>query len=117
MRNSVEATILRLPGQVFQHTEAGKLSNVYTFKLINKTNVDLDSVELKLIDTRGTLKMVSNDWVKIPAQGLVGGTFFVEKSPAEVDGAKEKMTIGVYRSGQLIETTKVHFLGPRSFHD
>jgi cytochrome c oxidase accessory protein FixG len=117
MRNSVEATILRLPGQVFQHTGAGKLSNVYTFKLINKTNVDLDSVELKLIDTRGILKMVSNDWIKIPAQGLVGGTFFVEKSPAEVTGAKEKMTIGVYRSGRLIETTQVHFLGPRSFHD
>ena len=38
LRNDVEATILRLPGQLYQHKENGIISNIYTYKVINKNN-------------------------------------------------------------------------------
>ena len=37
LRNDVEATILRLPGQLYQQKENNIISNVYTFKVVNKT--------------------------------------------------------------------------------
>ena len=55
LRNDVEATILRLPGQTFQTTET-TIKNVYTVKLINKTTEDIEDVDIKLISHKGKLK-------------------------------------------------------------
>ncbi len=38
LRNDVEASILRLPGQLFEHKENNIISNVYTYKMVNKTS-------------------------------------------------------------------------------
>ena len=35
LRNDVEATVLRLPGQLYEHKGEDVISNVYTFKLFN----------------------------------------------------------------------------------
>jgi hypothetical protein len=40
--------ILRLPGQLFQH-KGDNISNIYTFKIINKTNNDFDDIHFKLV--------------------------------------------------------------------
>ena len=37
LRNDIEARVLRLPGALYEHKEEGFISNVYTYKLINKT--------------------------------------------------------------------------------
>ena len=60
LRNDVEATILRLPGQLYQHKENNIISNVYTFKVINKTTKDINDVSYKLMSQKGTIKLVSN---------------------------------------------------------
>jgi hypothetical protein len=44
----VEANILRLPGQLFQH-KGENISNIYTYKIINKTNNDFNDVHFKLV--------------------------------------------------------------------
>ncbi|MGB0892308.1 MAG: cytochrome c oxidase accessory protein CcoG, partial [Flavobacteriaceae bacterium] len=49
LRNDVEATILRLPGQLYQHKENNIISNVYTFKIINKTNKEFRDVNYKIL--------------------------------------------------------------------
>jgi polyferredoxin len=48
LRNDVEANILRLPGQLFQH-KGENISNIYTYKIINKTNNDFNDVHFKLV--------------------------------------------------------------------
>ena len=53
LRNNVEATILRLPGQLYQHKENNIISNVYTFKVINKTTKDIDNVSYKILSHKG----------------------------------------------------------------
>jgi len=49
LRNDVEATILRLPGQLYQKKENNVISNVYTYKVINKTIEDIEDVSYKLL--------------------------------------------------------------------
>jgi cytochrome c oxidase accessory protein FixG len=115
LRNDVEATVLRLPGQLYEHKEDNYISNVYTYKLINKTTKTIDKVEFKLLSHEGKIKLVSHDQFDIPAQGLSEGTLFIEVRSTDLSGDKNKLKIGVFSDKQLIETTQTSFLGPRSF--
>ncbi|MEO9570829.1 MAG: cytochrome c oxidase accessory protein CcoG [Polaribacter sp.] len=115
LRNDVEATILRLPGQLYQHKENNIISNVYTFKVINKTTKDIKDVSYKILSHKGTIKLVSNQDFVVPKQGLAEGTLFIEMNAAALKQDKIKLEIGVYSGGKLIETTITNFLGPRSY--
>lgn len=115
LRNSVETNILRLPGQLYQHKENNIISNVYTYKIINKTNNDIVDVSYKILSHKGTIKVVSNQKINVPKQGLAEGTLFIELNAAILEGEKMKLKIGVFSGDELIETTKTVFLGPRSY--
>ena len=115
LRNSVEANILRLPGQLFEHKENNIISNVYTFKLVNKTSEDIENVHFELNSHEGTIKLVSHDEFMVPAQGLSEGTLFIEIKANLLKDDKERINIDVYSGDVIIETTSTSFLGPRSY--
>ena len=115
LRNDVEATILRLPGQLYQHKENNIISNVYTFKIINKTNKEFRDVNYKILSHKGKIKLVSNHNFVIPKQGLAEGTLFIELNKSLLKSDKDKLEIGVYSGNKLIETTITNFLSPRSY--
>jgi cytochrome c oxidase accessory protein FixG len=115
LRNDVEATILRLPGQLYQH-KGENISNVFTYKVVNKTMNDFDNVSFKLVNTNGVLQMVGKQNIKVKKDSLAQGTLFVEIHPAFLSGDKTEIKIEVYNDNKLIETTTTNFLGPRSFN-
>ena len=114
LRTDVEATFLRLPGQLFQH-KGENISNIYTFKIINKTNNDFNNVHFKLVGEKGTLNVVGKQKLKVPKQGMSGGTLFVEINKNQLDSDKTKIKIEVYDGDKKIETSVTNFLSPRSF--
>lgn len=117
LRNDVEARVLRLPGQLYEHKEDNIISNVFTYKLINKTVHEIDSVSFKLRKYDGEIKVVSNtNNIIIPKEGLAEGTLFIEINKNQLTGDKNKLMIEVYSGNKLIETTTVNFLGPRSYN-
>ena len=117
LRNDVEARVLRLPGQLFEHKADNIISNVFTYKLVNKTTKEINDVNFKLKKFKGTIKLVSTDKsFVVPAQGLAEGTLFIELNQSLIKGDKTKLTIEVYSGKKLIETTTVNFLGPRSYN-
>ena len=115
MRTDVEAVVLRLPGQLYETKENNVISNVYTYKLINKTSKDIEDITFELISHEGTIKLIGHEDFKLNKQDLLSGTLFIEIPRGELKDAKEKIKIGVYSDGELIETTKTNFLGPRSY--
>jgi cytochrome c oxidase accessory protein FixG len=117
LRTDVEARVLRLPGQLYEHKEGDIISNVFTYKLVNKTNHEINGVNFKLRKYNGVVKLVSTkDDFMVPAQGLAEGTLFIEIDKKDLTGDKNKLMIEVYSHDQLIETTPVNFLGPRSYN-
>ena len=117
LRNDVEARVLRLPGQLYEHKADNIISNVFTYKLINKTTKIIDDVSFKLQNYNGKIKLVSTqDNFEVPADGLAEGTMFVEINKKDLNGDKNKLVIEVYSHDKLIETTSVNFLGPRSYN-
>ncbi len=115
LRNDVEARILRLPGQLYEHKAENIISNVYTFKLVNKTTQDLNNLEFKLVSHKGEIKIVSHKTIDIEKQGLAEGTLFVEINAAALKDDKIKLEIAIFSNGKEIESTTTNFLGPRSY--
>ena len=117
LRNDVEARVLRLPGQLYEHKQGDIISNVFTYKLINKTSNNIEHINFKLRKYKGEIKLVSRkENIIVPQQGMAEGTLFIEIDKKDLKGDKNKLMIEVYSNDKLIETTTVNFLGPRSFN-
>ncbi|WP_375238760.1 cytochrome c oxidase accessory protein CcoG [Aurantibacter sp.] len=115
LRNDVEARILRLPGQLYEHKEGNVISNVYTFKLVNKTTEDLKDLEIRLVSHKGEVKLVSQEKIDVEKQGLAEGTLFIEINGSLLKDDKIKLEIAIFNNGKEIESTTTNFLGPRSY--
>jgi len=115
LRNDVETDILRLPGQLFQH-KGDAISNVYTYKIVNKTTNDFDDVHFALLSKEGSITTVGKSHFSVKRQGIAQGTLFININEHFLESEKTKIKIGVFQGNRLIETTKTNFLGPRSFN-
>ncbi len=116
LRGELEANILRLPGQLYERKENNIISNVYTYKLLNKTSEDIEEVSFRLMSHKGEIKMVSRDVFGVPSEKQLGGTFFVEINASALEASDNELKIGIYSGEKLIETTSVQFMGPRSYN-
>lgn len=110
LRTDIEATVLRLPGQMFTTTE-NTVKNVYTFKLINKTNKNFDDVDIKLMSHEGTITIVGGK-SNVNKGEFKEGTLFIEIDKKDLSSAKEKLNLGIYSNGELLEKTTTNFPAP-----
>lgn len=118
LRNDVEANVLRIRGQLYQTTTQGWISNVYSYKIVNKTTSDFTDVTLKLAGDVGVIKLVATEQkITIPNQGLAEGTLFIEIPKSKLKGDKTTLKIEVYSKEIHIETTKASFIGPRTYYN
>ena len=114
-RNAVEATVLRVPGLMYQERTPGMISNLYNAQFTNKTHGDL-SVRLHLRDQEmyqgASIQMVGGKLTL--AKGKTTETvFFIELPKARIQHAKTPLVIELYnQEGRLLETVKTNFLGP-----
>ena len=111
-RSEVETTILRTPGMLFQDQGDNKISNLYSIKIINKTNTKLP-VNIKLMDEalNGEIRLVGNDLV-VEKQGATEQAMFVVLNRDVLTKLKTKIEIGIYSEDKLIETVSTNFMGP-----
>lgn len=114
LRNEVQTTILRLPGQLYEH-KGEAISNVFTYKIINKTSQDLDAVHFKLAEIKGKIKVVGEQDFKVKKQAMNSGTLFVEINQYLIESDHTKLKIEVYNGDKKLETVTTNFLSPRSF--
>ncbi len=115
LRTDVQANVLRLPGQLYQK-EGDIISNVYTFKIINKTTHDFDKITFKVVEPKqAVIEIVGNKNIDVPKQGMASGTMFIKLHQAFVPKKKMKMKIEVYSGENRIESTTTIFSGPRVF--
>ena len=110
-RHSVEATVMRSPGMLFQEQGNGKISNLYDIKILNKTNQDLP-IEIRLLSPKGKIQMVGTN-SNILKQSVGEMVFFVIIDQKDMDGEKTKLEIGVFSNEKELDETHATFLGPQ----
>ncbi|MCG3167134.1 MAG: hypothetical protein POELPBGB_02918 [Bacteroidia bacterium] len=110
-RSDISATLLRTPGILYQEQEGGKISNLYNYKIINKTNHAIP-LTLKPLDSNIELKLVGHDNVMLNEQGMAQGALFIYASKSDLKKMKSKFTIGIYSGDELLYKVKTTFIGP-----
>lgn len=111
-RSSTETTILRAPGLLFQKVGADSLSNLYNYKIVNKTREPL-TLNIALDDIEATIKTVgSKKFIVVPPSGLAEGSFFLILSKNAVSERKTKIRFQIKNGNQIVETYSSAFIGP-----
>ncbi len=110
-RTDVEAIILRTPGQLFQKVDDNTLSNLYNYKLVNKTTEDLQ-LTVKLLEPEGEIKMIGNHPIDVQQGKLAEGAMIVFLKKKDLEGRNTDVKIGVYKDGVLVDEVKTNFNGP-----
>jgi cytochrome c oxidase accessory protein FixG len=112
-RPAVEAIFLRAPGALFQATTEGRVENLYTLKLVNKTMRDLP-VELRLENPPGKLEVMGEEHLVVPAARLAQTSVLIELETARLSGASTRLKVGIYSQGKLLQRVNTVFIGPRA---
>lgn len=109
-RTDLEAIILRTPGLMYQEPSEGIISNMYSFKIVNKTTEDLP-VEFKILDREGEIQIIGKTF-NAAASSIHEGTFFAKFSKKDVLTDKTQIQLGVYAKDRLVEKVDLTFVGP-----
>lgn len=110
-RSSVETTVMRVPGQLYQEN-ADKITNLYNAQLVNKTS-ETKTISITSIDDRFTVRFVGKPkTVDIAPSGREEVVFFIETKPGNLTGRKTDVVLEVKEGKEVLETIKTSFLGP-----
>lgn len=109
-RNDTETTILRTPGMMYQENADGTISNLYNYKVNNKTFKDID-VYFKVEEVPASIKIIGKSNINVAKETSNQGTMFIYINPKDLQKRSTKIKIGVYNTnGELLETVKTSFL-------
>ncbi len=110
-RDDTETTLLRAPGSRYIENPDGTVSNLYTFKLFNKTNHSI-SPEMRIHWPKGTLNFAGLPNLHLAAAGMVEGSVFITIPKSEIHNRKTTIPLSIYADGQKLEEFKTTFIAP-----
>jgi cytochrome c oxidase accessory protein FixG len=110
-RKDLGITVIRVPGQLYQTREDGRLSNLYNIKIINKTFRDMD-IRLQSTDPKVEISLVGKESMSILGESQSQTTFFLIADKDAIQSRKTSFKLGVYADGKKVDQITTNFLGP-----
>src|ERR1043165_3371861 len=104
-------SLIRTSGQLYQEQPNNQISNLYNFKLINKTYAD-KPIKLKPDNFKGDIRLVGSQGLVVPKESDKTGEMFIFLDKKEVHDRKTILKIGVWEGDKKIQTITTSFLGP-----
>ncbi len=111
LRTEVEMSILRTPGMLYQKNDDGTISNLYNYKIINKSNRDM-KISLVPLEEGYRINLVGKQ-PALSKQAVAEGAFFLSAASERFKLGKVQTSLGVYdEGGKLLEKVKIRITGP-----
>ena len=112
-RTDTETTLFRVPGTTFIDNGDGTVSNLYTFKIFNKTNHTI-APTLKLDSpTGGTLSFAGTPDLTLEPVGLSQGSLFITIPKSDLTKRLTDIKFSVYQGNKKIEEFQTTFVAPQ----
>lgn len=109
-RPSVDGTILRSYGYLVEKTQDGSYKNLYTYKLLNKSNRP-QKITIEMLQPQDAKIEIVGHLPVIEKEGFIQGSFFVIMNNQQIQGMKTTIEIGIFdEKHQLIKKYKTNFL-------
>ncbi len=110
-RSDVGVSILRTGGQLYQEQPNNQLSNLYSYKLLNKTYADKD-ISFKLENLKGEIRLITTKQIHVRKESDASGEMFILLDKKDVRQRKTELEIGVWEGNKKLQTIETSFLGP-----
>lgn len=110
LRTSVEATILRTTGSMFEELPDGNIRNIYSVKATNKTGEGM-SLRLTLVSPKGEIAVVGPPLV-LPPQGQVQTVISIQVPRASLFTSNTLAEIDLLHGDEVIQKIRTTFVGP-----
>ncbi len=110
-RTDVEAIILRMPGQLYQKVDEDTLSNVYNYKMINKTAEDLQ-LRVELLEPAGRLEVAGGSPIQVKKGSLAEGALLIYLDKKDLNSRNTEVQLALYSNNKLIDKITTNFNGP-----
>lgn len=112
LRTDVDMNVLKTAGQEYQKRRNGQVSNLYNYKIINKTFEDIEA-QIQLIDREGNIEFVGQKELLIPSESMAEGTFFLILDLDQLEERKSDIQLGIFnQQGERLDATSTTFLAP-----
>jgi len=112
-RSQVEATIIRMPGTLYQQYGPESYSNLYKVQLVNKTRDDMP-INIQLLSPgSGEIKMVTGDII-LSKESVSEANFLVILPKTYLTSSNVPIEFGVFSNDLLITKYKLNFVGPNA---
>lgn len=114
-RADVEATVLRMPGMIYQKLDDGRIQNIYNIQFLNKTAEDL-KLEVVIRDMpNATIEQAGGDVISLDAKSKFDGVFIIKIPADELPERKTRIVLELKSGDEVIDELKTNFLGPIKF--
>jgi cytochrome c oxidase accessory protein FixG len=110
-RNDTQTTLFRAPGSQYIENKDGTISNLYTFKIFNKTNQTI-SPTIHLDNPKGKLLFAGSPDLTLDAAGMSEGTVFIVIPKSALNRRKTTLTLSVYQGTKQLEEFETTFMAP-----
>jgi hypothetical protein len=109
-RKPIEATILRIPGTLYQEVVNDYITNMYNIKIVNKS-YEKREINLRLISpSNGKIRMVTK--LSLAENDLSESVFFIDIPKNSISSTKIPIIIEVLSEDTPIELYETAFLAP-----
>lgn len=109
-RKDVDANVLRTPGMIYQNQGEDKVSNMYNFKLSNKTFNEMP-IKFELSESEGEIKLVGNEIILKPME-VHEGSLLILMPKDKIKKLNTPLKINAVSNGKVIEEISTTFIGP-----
>ncbi|MCP9766816.1 cytochrome c oxidase accessory protein CcoG [Lacihabitans sp. LS3-19] len=110
-RTSVETTLMRVPGQLYQE-KGDKITNLYNAQMVNKSN-EIKTLTLGINEPDAEIKIVGpNTNIQIKPGLKTEVVFFVEFPKDKITKRKTPIKVQIYENKVQIDEVKTNFQGP-----
>ncbi|MFQ5498982.1 MAG: cytochrome c oxidase accessory protein CcoG [Candidatus Zixiibacteriota bacterium] len=109
-RTDIEAMVLRTPGTLYEQLDNGRIRNLYSLKLVNKTGRSR-TVEIRLKQPNGSIMLVG-ELSSIEPQQVIESAFFVDIDTAKLFTTNNAIVIEVYVDNEFLKEVRASFLAP-----
>lgn len=111
IRTPLEASLLRVPGTMYQQLDAHTVSNLYNLNLINKTN-KRKKLDIRLIEPKKGEVQIAGKEAIIEGDAAFNSIVIIKLDRKQLSGKNTTIELGVFENGTLLKATSTNFMGP-----
>jgi cytochrome c oxidase accessory protein FixG len=112
-RSPVETTFLRVSGSLYQSLPDGRIRNLFSVKMINKSHEPLP-VEVRIENIPGSVRLMGATNPVVQVGQYLQTSALVDLDPAQLTGSATELKLGIYSNGRLLERVTTQFSSPRN---